>query len=767
MASHNQEPLDVLIQRITNPLSQTYDPQLVYTFCERIKRDQDGAVAATRLLAYRVQSPQEREAMLALDLLDTCARTGGARFQAELGKFRFLNELIKLLSPRYLGARTPQRVKQRVADLLLLWSRQIPHETKIQEAFTLLQKQGLLDLHGIAPRDAGGAAARMDDALMVPESADEALDPHRAPTPPLPSTERPKNPIFEDSQKAALLKRLLQSTNPDDIQAANRLIKTMVKQDEERSERVSRRVTELETVHSNLRLLEEMMDNYSPETTSSEEMELMAELCTSCQQLRGKLDTLAAETDDQDSALAELVSASEQIGATIARHRELSSRSAPLTLLQLESPQEVRPPEAPDRGHSQDMLQKQLERLGLSDAAASGPSSIPTALSVNQPPDLLGRATGPPPSVPTTAAPVPAPAGSGLAELLGALDCPPASAPQPHPPPPGGVGVGMSHQTMLAQMLPPARTAAPTVPRPSQPPARSPFDDLDDLVRLSMSSSAPGATATAASGSATADRLLSAPPGSPSTNRTAASAGSPRPSAVPTNHTPPQSPGRAAGAEPNGHQPITDLLGDDVSLLSTLSGPSSHDSLLSETGLGGQMGSIGSQPMSAGGHPASAGGQPGSGRGQDPAAGDAASRPPGLSEVTVRLEDITPGGAAPVPLFCEPNSLEISLHGPAGNRPRRDVTVYIITTLNRTGRPVTQYTLQAVCDKSARVRLQAPSTTDLPAGSPFLPPPAASQVLLLARPEPQMSVHLRFMLSYSMDDDIITEMAETTLTGQS
>ncbi|XP_043190488.1 ADP-ribosylation factor-binding protein GGA2-like isoform X2 [Amphibalanus amphitrite] len=741
MASHNQEPLDVLIQRITNPLSQTYDPQLVYTFCERIKRDQDGAVAATRLLAYRVQSPQEREAMLALDLLDTCARTGGARFQAELGKFRFLNELIKLLSPRYLGARTPQRVKQRVADLLLLWSRQIPHETKIQEAFTLLQKQGLLDLHG--------------------------LDPHRAPTPPLPSTERPKNPIFEDSQKAALLKRLLQSTNPDDIQAANRLIKTMVKQDEERSERVSRRVTELETVHSNLRLLEEMMDNYSPETTSSEEMELMAELCTSCQQLRGKLDTLAAETDDQDSALAELVSASEQIGATIARHRELSSRSAPLTLLQLESPQEVRPPEAPDRGHSQDMLQKQLERLGLSDAAASGPSSIPTALSVNQPPDLLGRATGPPPSVPTTAAPVPAPAGSGLAELLGALDCPPASAPQPHPPPPGGVGVGMSHQTMLAQMLPPARTAAPTVPRPSQPPARSPFDDLDDLVRLSMSSSAPGATATAASGSATADRLLSAPPGSPSTNRTAASAGSPRPSAVPTNHTPPQSPGRAAGAEPNGHQPITDLLGDDVSLLSTLSGPSSHDSLLSETGLGGQMGSIGSQPMSAGGHPASAGGQPGSGRGQDPAAGDAASRPPGLSEVTVRLEDITPGGAAPVPLFCEPNSLEISLHGPAGNRPRRDVTVYIITTLNRTGRPVTQYTLQAVCDKSARVRLQAPSTTDLPAGSPFLPPPAASQVLLLARPEPQMSVHLRFMLSYSMDDDIITEMAETTLTGQS
>ena len=29
----------------------------------------------------------------------------------------------------------------------------------------------------------------------------------------------------------------------------------------------------------------------------------MAELCTSCQQLRGKLDSLAAEAEDQDSAL--------------------------------------------------------------------------------------------------------------------------------------------------------------------------------------------------------------------------------------------------------------------------------------------------------------------------------------------------------------------------------------------------------------------------------------------------------------------------------
>ena len=118
-------------------------------------------------------------------------------------------------------------------------------------------------------------------------------------------------------------------------------------------------------------------------------------------------------------------------------------------------------------------------------------------------------------------------------------------------------------------------------------------------------------------------RLSSEPPISLSTNHGSESAVWPRPPPPTTNQAPPFSPGRAAGAEPNGRQPITDLLGDDVSLLSPLSGPSSHHSLLSE--------------------PGAAGGQPGSSAGRDPAAGDAAARPASLAELNVPLEEITPG----------------------------------------------------------------------------------------------------------------------------
>ncbi|KAK6057127.1 hypothetical protein COOONC_05356, partial [Cooperia oncophora] len=39
----------------------------------------------------------------------------------------------------------------------------------------------------------------------------------------------PKLAVFEDEEKARLLKELLNSTNPDDLQAANRLIQSLVK----------------------------------------------------------------------------------------------------------------------------------------------------------------------------------------------------------------------------------------------------------------------------------------------------------------------------------------------------------------------------------------------------------------------------------------------------------------------------------------------------------------------------------------------------------
>ena len=57
--------------KATNPLVDSPDPVDVALFCEKVAHESDGPQIATRLLAYRIHSPQEKEALHALAVLFT------------------------------------------------------------------------------------------------------------------------------------------------------------------------------------------------------------------------------------------------------------------------------------------------------------------------------------------------------------------------------------------------------------------------------------------------------------------------------------------------------------------------------------------------------------------------------------------------------------------------------------------------------------------------------------------------------------------------
>lgn len=108
----------------------------------------------------------------------------------DVGKFKFLNELIKLVSPKYRGDETPKDIQCKILDLLLIWTIQYPQEPKIKEAYDMLIKQGV--------------------AHEPPKST---------------RTEKTKpSPSDFDS----IPQKLLLSTNPRDIQIANLMIKSMM-----------------------------------------------------------------------------------------------------------------------------------------------------------------------------------------------------------------------------------------------------------------------------------------------------------------------------------------------------------------------------------------------------------------------------------------------------------------------------------------------------------------------------------------------------------
>lgn len=128
-----------------------------------------------------------------------------------------------------------------------------------------------------------------------------------------------------------------------------------------------------------------------------------------------------------------------------------------------------------------------------------------------------------------------------------------------------------------------------------------------------------------------------------------------------------------------------------------------------------------------------------------------------MTDIKVTLDNIKPGKQAPVTVL-DSNDISVTLHF-TENQPREDVAVVVVSVVSRNYQPVTNYVLQAVAPKGCKVRLQAPSAASLSPYSPFLPPPAITQIMLIANPN-KLNVSLKVMLSYTLEDDPVTEMAE-------
>lgn len=77
----------------------------------------------------------------------------GEKFHGEVAKFRFLNELIKVLSPKYLGSWTTDKVKGRVIEVLFSWTVWFPEDIKIRDAYQMLRKQGIIKQDPKLPAD--------------------------------------------------------------------------------------------------------------------------------------------------------------------------------------------------------------------------------------------------------------------------------------------------------------------------------------------------------------------------------------------------------------------------------------------------------------------------------------------------------------------------------------------------------------------------------------------------------------------------------------
>lgn len=277
LSKASRSEIEFVFHKILSPIKKTADPNLIFQFCQKLSDIEDTQLAAD-LIVNKLLSTQEWEVLIALYILEACVKNCGEPMHEIIGRFRFLNEMIKLISPKYYGSRTSEQAKKKTVELIYSWSRDLPKKNKIKEAYEMIKKQGIVK----------------EDPVYVEELAVNVAP-------------REKNPIFEDEEKSKQLAILLKSKNVQDLEKANKIIKNMVKQDEIKTEKISSRINELEKINNNIKLLTDMLSQFNSKTAKSSEKETIKYLYDELEKLQPNLIKLATETDDNDESIGDIL----------------------------------------------------------------------------------------------------------------------------------------------------------------------------------------------------------------------------------------------------------------------------------------------------------------------------------------------------------------------------------------------------------------------------------------------------------------------------
>ncbi|VDO84761.1 unnamed protein product [Schistosoma margrebowiei] len=107
--------------KATNPISDQYDSDTVNEIAKLIDTQPNGPIFTLRLLAHKIKSPHEKEALSSL---------------------------------MYLGDQTSSCVKNKCAQLLHNWQRDFsPNEPKFAEAYNMLVREGIITASQIVSTD--------------------------------------------------------------------------------------------------------------------------------------------------------------------------------------------------------------------------------------------------------------------------------------------------------------------------------------------------------------------------------------------------------------------------------------------------------------------------------------------------------------------------------------------------------------------------------------------------------------------------------------
>ncbi|XP_019853542.1 PREDICTED: ADP-ribosylation factor-binding protein GGA1-like [Amphimedon queenslandica] len=694
------DSLEALLEKATNPKNRYEDWEFIMAFCDKVNAEMEGPQVALKIIVPKIQDKNEKVALLALALLEACVKNCGRKFHQELGKFRFLNELIRMISPKYLGKDIPEKVQEKVKAMLYSWKIGLPSETKIAEAYEMLKKQGLV----------------FDESAARDKTLEEAAT-------------KPKIALQEDPRQSQMLGKLIKSQNPEDLRAANRLIRDMVRRDEKRMEKLKKRLDDLELINNNVKLLNEMLSHFKPDAPEHEK-QIIEELHSSVEKMRPQLFRMASELQPNEEGMTEILKANDSLIRVLDSYEKKMGKKK-------EGGGEGEAKGAATGGGGE-LPSTFGDPVPSTSATGGGDSSILL--------DLADLNFGNPPTPP-------APVRSQGNEVnllddvslalpsLNAAPLPSLDFMTQDQPPLGGMG-GVSKT---------GQTGSVPAPATSQ---TTGFDLLGDFNLLSGPMVPPPSTGALPISSG-------APPTSGVFNglldgNSAKPFGAPPTSGGMFNGLINSTPSQSAVAPPFGG-PMIGTTPTSVPMISTtptsvsMIGATPTSVPLSTNPLPPTSISLATPPMSV-----SMTTPPGPLLGADPLSA--------LDKVFVPIDTIKPASSKPPLQVLSKGGVNVSLLF-TENAPAPDIMVMVMSTISTNPFPISNYLIQAAAPKVMKVKLQPPTGSDLMAYNPLSPPASVSQIMLLANPT-KAPVRLRFRISYTPQNGAeVVEIAEVSFSS--
>lgn len=187
-------------------------------------------------------------------------------------------------------------MQDRILDILLVWTDKYPELGKIKEAYTMLRTQG-----------------------VVHEPQKNVIKPVNK------KSVDPGTKLLESDK----LKRLLQSRNQKDIEAANLMIQNMVRDNDRRISMQNRRLIDLQRAHENAILLKEMLEEFNTSDFNQDILSTLSDIFNNCVKLKPTVLHLAEETHESEAFTAKIFETSELLNEVIDSYAKIIMKGNP------------------------------------------------------------------------------------------------------------------------------------------------------------------------------------------------------------------------------------------------------------------------------------------------------------------------------------------------------------------------------------------------------------------------------------------------------